>query len=561
MRIHEIKLDEAYLTELKMSPTYLSKLAANVPGALVGVEFEMGVPDVDFLESFVEPEKDYDYYDAPSKSIDSAVEFFSSHPGHNSRRELDQFRSNIVAEYFNWVNGELDERWSKEGIKFLRDYIAENVDQDDYEDIDEYVVEVWTKEPRIYTKAKDNFDDEFRSNYDEEDWLEGAYPKLSDIEAGFNLEWPYWSEPNNDELTFDLAQLADEITDIVNRQVDYNDTYHGEARDPSNYVIEPDSSIDVDSSYAGLELISPPMPVDEMLTDIANITDWATRKGCETNNSTGLHINVSVPGFSHEKLDYIKLAIFLGDEYILDQFGRLGNTYAKSAIGKIKVNASRASPEQVAQVMAMLKQNLNTLASKLIHGTSTEKYTSINVQSSWVEFRSPGGNWLNTPIEQLSSTIHRCVVALDAACDPTKYRQEYIKKFYKLISPQADDIAQLFSRYANGALTAEQFKSEWADRTLNKNPTAPATQQNPKMIARANSIQQASTVENWFTVTYKTPDTELSLSPPPITQRVVAINPAAAIDLFRTKFNLPVARFPNENMKVIRGELYREGRG
>ena len=46
-----------------------------------------------------------------------------------------------------------------------------------------------------------------------------------------------------------------------------------------------------------------------------------------TNNSTGLHINVSIP----DKLDVLKLAVFTGDQYVLQQFGRQNSDYAVSS--------------------------------------------------------------------------------------------------------------------------------------------------------------------------------------------------------------------------------------
>ena len=62
--------------------------------------------------------------------------------------------------------------------------------------------------------------------------------------------------------------------------------------------------------------------------------EWAKGEGAYTNESTGLHVGVSLPGIGGN-IDYVKLALFLGDKYVLDLFDRDGNTYCKSAFDKI----------------------------------------------------------------------------------------------------------------------------------------------------------------------------------------------------------------------------------
>ena len=111
----------------------------------------------------------------------------------------------------------------------------------------------------------------------------------------------------------------------------------GARRAPGHYVVEPDGSLDPDDGDdTGLEFVSPPLPLSELLSDLDKVKKWADKHGCYTNDSTGLHINVSVPNFSLQSLDYVKLALLLGDKYILDQYGRSTNTYCKSALDKVK---------------------------------------------------------------------------------------------------------------------------------------------------------------------------------------------------------------------------------
>ena len=83
-----------------------------------------------------------------------------------------------------------------------------------------------------------------------------------------------------------------------------------------------------------------------------------------------------MPGWTgdYSQLDYVKLAVLLGDEYVLDVFGRAGNTYAKSAIGKIRTKIKQY-PAKAEELLAMMKSCMDQLASKAIHSGSTEKFT------------------------------------------------------------------------------------------------------------------------------------------------------------------------------------------
>jgi hypothetical protein len=126
-----------------------------------------------------------------------------------------------------------------------------------------------------------------------------------------------------------------------------------------------------------------------------------------------------------------------------------------------------------------MKSQLNAEASKLIHSGSTEKFTSINTKDNRIEFRSPGGDYLSIIADnpqKMIDTINRMVVTMDAAMDPDKYKEEYQKKLYKLLTGQTfgresrtgakqemkqddKDLLNIFSRYAAGELPKQALKS------------------------------------------------------------------------------------------------------
>jgi putative chitinase len=103
---------------------------------------------------------------------------------------------------------------------------------------------------------------------------------------------------------------------------------------------------------------------------------------------------------------------------------------------------------------------MDQLASKVIHGRSTEKYTSINVKNGYIEFRSPGGDWLNDNFKEIDNTLRRFTVALSAAVDPKAYREEYLKKLYKLLDVSGEkDPLSYFAKFAAGELPRAALKS------------------------------------------------------------------------------------------------------
>jgi hypothetical protein len=462
------------LFEINMSPSNLQKLAKNID-AQVGIEFEMIVPDVAVEDE--DPEVDYDGYDERVSSIDEAVEFFDD-GDHNSRGAIRRLRDAMNEEYYEWQIEQLDSQWDNEGLDYLRDYIDNNdiFDRDDHiEDARDYVRELfadenetvdeqserfldavterlddladafvqtsWSNNDEHYEQAREEFNEEFMGNYEEDEWLrDQGLNYMSDVESRYSDEivWPYYSYGGNGEM--DIDEVVNDFEKAVGRPVNASSRYHGGRREPGKYVLEPDGSIDADAGDGGLEFVSPPLPLPEALSDLQKVYDWAKARGCYTNNSTGLHMNVSVPDMTTAKLDFVKLALLLGDEHVLASFGRQANTYATSALGKIK-GSLKSNQQNITDFLDTMKDHMGALASKAIHSGETSKYTSINTKGNYVEFRSPGGDWLGKNWDKVVPTMLRTIVALDAAMDPTKYRVEYQKKLYKLLDSSKETVA------------------------------------------------------------------------------------------------------------------------
>ena len=468
------------LFEINMSPSSLRKLAANID-ARAGVEFEMIVPNVNSDEdNFGEP--DYDE-DQRTRSWSDIEDFFTGGDGANSRREVERTIVDIQQEFFEAMDEEILANFEEEKFEYVKQWIINNVQDEDildfgnYDDedrekfaedpefrtkvIDDYVQNAIDIETNEYDEARDEYLEDMRGDMDESGWLDRNYPYMTDIENNFGRAWPYLTFGNGGET--DIGEVADSFKSKIGKPVEYSSGYHSVKRNDTDYIVEPDSSLEGDNDGdSGLEFISPPMPVAEMFADMDKIVNWANNYGCYTNQSTGLHMNISVPGMSKEKLDYVKLAILMGDEYILEKFGRSANTYTKSAM-KIVRDRIQDRPEDAKRMLEQMKEHLAEMATKVIHSGETNKYTSINTKDGYIEFRSPGGDWLteyNDNKDKIESTMLRFVVAMEAALDPEKYRQEYLKKLYKLLSPKSEtDTLSYFAKYVAGELPQSALKS------------------------------------------------------------------------------------------------------
>lgn len=464
MRYKDFKLTEDELFELKMSPTNLAKMAKNID-ARAGMEFELIVPGVESDEEEYESEPDYDADESFPTGRGwqrDIISFFRGGDMGNSTGTIQRAIDSLNEDFYAWIDEDQEEYInSDEGRNRAIEIARDNVDPEEYEQDPEGVIQQYLEynDERIRDELVDEYNDDLDSKF--ERWLDDqGINSMADFANEYNLDWPYWTQQDYDGGGGGGASIdavADDFSQAIGRPVNAASSYHGGRREAGHYVVEPDGSLQGDRGETGLEFVSPVLTVPEMLEDIDKVAKWASRAGAYTNSSTGLHMNVSVP--DQENLDYVKLAMFLGDNYILEQFGRAGNSYCKSALNKI-ITTARSDPGRVEEMMRQFQGGLSELASKILHTGSTEKFTSINNREGWIEFRGPGGDWLNDDLAPVKNTLLRAVVALDVATKPEEFKQEYYKKLYKTLSQgQEDDTIQYFARYAAGELPQSALKA------------------------------------------------------------------------------------------------------
>jgi len=463
------------LFEVEMSPSSLKKLAKNLSGVLAGIEYEMFVPDV-VDDDDIEPEEDYDEDRRPN-DIDDICDFFND-SDHNSRRTIQDLRDELYDEFTEWVDSEIKSQWDSEGKNYIYEWIKENVSDDDlaeyldikpenedeefepsYQDYKDAAEKAWYDEDSYYDDAKEEYINEAdRDDFEERDFLKDVgINEMSDVIGHVNtdIRWPYWTSGSEDGKT------KGDVASDIERDLGFT-VYTDDMRHPDGYTLTTDGSLHGYSGYGGLELISPSPPPEifETIEEMKKIIEWAKDYGCKTNEKTGLHMNISIPGYSRGKLDYVKLVLLSGDEHMLKEFKRIGCGFAQSALQKIK--DSSADKDKVKALLDNLRSGVGQIASKIIHSGMTHKYTSINTgHNNRIEVRTPGDDWINEGEDKLANTLLRYAVALDAACDPNKYRKEYYRALYKLVSPKdpKSDMS-LFSRYMAGEMSKEAFADD-----------------------------------------------------------------------------------------------------
>ena len=532
------------LDEVKMSPGALEKFAASdaAKGIRAGFEAELIFRDTQGEADELDPEPNYDA-DERAYSIQQVIDFFANDEyGYGiSQRQMDRLEEELDERYMEWRDEQIMSDFRNDAEDLIRDILLEETPMDQRihfyltdslqmsDEEADAVIKAGAEAPRFtnsdaqkdyadenpeykaYLEAADEAEQEleesveFSLNRQDEYWDE-ALDKyrddysgdddsffsdvglrwMSDIANEFDLGWPVWDGGEQQNYgSRSWEDIGNSLQDVVDMPVVVSSGYHSTRRREGQWIIEPDGSLDPDdkSEEAGLEIVSPPMPLLTAIEKLKQVTDWANDPNggnAYTNSSTGLHMGVSLPTMTAEAapndpgIDYVKLILFLGDKYVLQQFGREANTYTASALEKLRQNI-KGNKSDPAGVIKLLQHGLTELAHKeLQKGVGTSKYTSAHIRPGYIEFRSPGGDWLAKADEEigvLENTMMRFARALQIAGDPNAERKEYAKKLYKLVTQDNEQYAdqlRLFSEFSAGTINKEQLKKQWADSVLQK---------------------------------------------------------------------------------------------
>ena len=218
---------------------------------------------------------------------------------------------------------------------------------------------------------------------------------------------------------------------------------HDDTKKLDRWYIEPDGSLTPnDLEDACVEIVGPPEPPNTALDSLQKFFGMAQQMKFYTNGTTGLHINVSIP----EGIDVLKLAVFTGDQHVLQQYGRLENYYAQSVtrdLGSEKWRDDMAyvfpRKQQAGSNVFGQKKLSRDIRLKLIQQIaakiSQSHRASISSENDkYISFRHTGGDYLND-YQGIVNVVGRFVRAMVIASDPAAYRNEYLAAVAKMAAP------------------------------------------------------------------------------------------------------------------------------
>lgn len=213
-------------------------------------------------------------------------------------------------------------------------------------------------------------------------------------------------------------------------------SYHQQTKNMTSWYIEPDGSLHPNPGDGAAEVVGPPEAPKSALESLKKFFGMAKELNLYTSkqNNTGLHINVSIP----KDLDVLKLAVMLGDENVLKQFGRENNNYARSIMQQL--SAPRSSKKVGTTVPSATKTPFGNTENKInlqllqdiAKDISGDHFTSVNWTGKYISFRHAGGDYLND-YQGIVNVVGRFVRAMVIASDPNAYRNEYLKAVVKLV--------------------------------------------------------------------------------------------------------------------------------
>ena len=379
MRYKEL-LSEEQLDELRMNPRSLQQFAVSdeAKGIMAGFEAELVFTGLGGEADYDEdPEPDYDA-DERCRSIDDVINFFSNDEyGYATYgRDLDNLQEGLDEKYMEWHDEQMYNSWRDQRDDLIKEAwlkerpmterihaaLADGLELSDdkadaiivlharrergeikgsemsdaelemasqyseamsiAEDIlNEDVEQTIEKEDGFYDEVLDEFRNDFYVDDDSGFFGDVGLRWMSDVANEFQLMWPvitYTGQSSEGGWNQDEAErLADDLHEKLGVKTKVSGGYHSATRDDETWIFEPDSSLDADDSdNMPVEIVSPPMPLLDCLRQMENFFTWAEDNGAYANSSTGFHMGVSLP-HRGGAVDYVKLALFLGDEHVL----------------------------------------------------------------------------------------------------------------------------------------------------------------------------------------------------------------------------------------------------
>lgn len=420
------------ITEAPQSPSDLEAFFKSPMAQQMRFGFEAEVIATGFGYEDGEGEREELYINGDD--IDDISIFF----GLYQRRRLDELRG----DYDDWL--------SEKRSELIDEYVSDNLEERaaELKQKDEDNEEELRDDGEYEDEARDELRDEASDNIDDSDLTfsdfcqSEGYITYADLADHYGLDWPehrYVGGEVDIETGYSLSraqEIADELESAMGIEVRAFEDYHqGRSASEGTWRIEPDGSLTPDdsSTEAGMEIITPNngLPLKEGIAKMMELFKLLkSRRRAYTSESatTGLHINLSIPEQYEKEIDYAKLVLFSGDEYVLEQFERVGG-YNDEAVGQITSAIAAGNAEGA---LMLMRKGMTTAASVSLIRSNKHRTVTVNKKPGYVEFRVVGNDYLSMA-DEVRMAVLRFARALTIAADPEAYKEEYAKKLYKLI--------------------------------------------------------------------------------------------------------------------------------
>lgn len=354
--------------------------------------------------------------------------------------------TSLVSDFYEWLS-EKESDYTKEYIENnLTDRAEELFSKLSAEEQEEYDVEDFLDDARSELESEAEEDFSYNDDYGFYEFCRAmGYRTYYDLSNAYGFNWPddryesssSYYDPDTGYSLERAEEVASELEDALDISVKAFGSYHsGQLSAHSElWRIEPDGSLEAEhpASEAGMEIITPDggLPLKDGITAMQQLFSWLKARRAYTSEdaTTGLHINLSIPDQYKKTIDYVKLVLFSGDEYVLQQFDRVGG-YNDESAREIKQAIERGNVEEA---LGLMRKGLSTAASTSLITSNKQRSVTVNKKDNYVEFRVVGNDYLNMG-EVVRLAVLRFARALTIAADPEAYKEEYAKKLYKVIT-------------------------------------------------------------------------------------------------------------------------------
>lgn len=486
------------LEGVNMSGKALTKALGDTKGITIGWEVEFSSDELESEDWWSENNYSFDH-----SSMNEADE----HPEWSQRvfdQEYSEWHSERRMEYYDDNSYRFDEdAWDDIYHYYLDDEKGEvgkvwaDDRADEFQEEDEDGNEKYNETDifnMVWEEYEDQIEAQAKSNLQESHEEEHREKRDELLEEAFDEDEDYTEETYFDEHRYDLytqmdiyetgggdgeigedslRSMAGEIEELLG--IEFDEVCVGwhcaDGKTKDGWYMETDGD--------GPELISAALPMDESLDKLEKALKFVDARGT-TDDSQGLHIGVSLDGVSGHEYNLLKIAMFIGEDYLLKQYGREGNGMTKPQKDTMKNNirllqkfgAGEESHGSGTKFFGDEELNLSTRDlmaialgdyDKIIGGVElsnenrkkvqdqietlgrnifqaplfADRYRTFNLEKledkHYIEFRIMGGEDYHKRFDEIKTTVARYAYVMRLATDPKLEVNEYYKKLAKFL--------------------------------------------------------------------------------------------------------------------------------